>query len=128
VSEIVELDRERFEEMITRCDKMIIVEFYSNSCRNCMSMEPVYSSLSNEIGDKAVFCRVNAELHQEISMLYGIWSVTTFKFFCRRKPIGEIVGAVNKTILRNTIVDFAQWRDNCVRGATPISYDMTGFA
>jgi thioredoxin-like negative regulator of GroEL len=124
---IKELDREDFDEVINNCDQMVIVEFYTNSCPNCKTMEPIYTNLAQNMGDKATFCRVNAQLHQEIAMLYGVQSVPTFKFFCHRKPIGEIVGAVNKTILKNTIVDFGQWREKCFKGSTPISYDMTGY-
>lgn len=92
-----------------------------------MNMEPIFRSLAEEMGKKAQFCRVNAQLHQELAMMYGVQSVPTFKFFCHRKPIGEIVGAVNRTILKNTIVDFAQWRKKCEMGSTPMSYDMTGY-
>ena len=127
MKDIIELNREDFDEVINNCDQMVIVEFYTNSCPNCKTMEPIFTDLASKMGDKAAFCRVNARLHQEIAMLYGVQSVPTFKFFCHRKPIGEIVGAVNKTILKNTIVDFAQWRKKCFKGSTPISYDMTGY-
>lgn len=125
---ILELDSGSFEDVVTKCDKMVIIEFYTNDCPNCRAMEPTYQKLAEELDGKANFCRVNARLHQEIAMKYGVQSVPTFKFFCHRKPIGEIVGNVNKTILKNTIVDFAQWRMRCATGSTPMSYDMTGYA
>jgi thioredoxin-like negative regulator of GroEL len=125
--EIKELDRDTFDEIINHCEQMVIVEFYTNTCSNCKAMEPIYNELAGKLGEKATFCRINAQLHQDIAMLYGVQSVPTFKFYCHRKPIGEIVGAVNKTILKNTIVDFAQWRKKCVTGSTPMSYDMTGY-
>ena len=125
--EIIELERETFEDTINRCEQMVIVEFYTNNCPNCKGMEPIYRSLASDLEGKAIFCRVNAQLHQELAMIYGIQSVPTFMFFCHKKSIGGIVGAVNKTILKNTIIDFAQWRQQCAKGSTPISYDMTGY-
>lgn len=127
MNDVRELDKEQFDEVINKCDQMVIVEFYTNSCPNCQAMEPIYRELAQNVGSKAEFCRINAQLYQEVSMLYGVRSVPTFKFFCHKKPIGEIVGAVNKTVLMNTIVDFAQWKEKCYKGSTPMSYDMTGY-
>lgn len=124
---IEELDRESFEEVITRCEELVIVEFYTNSCPNCRAMGPIYAKLANEMGGKARFCRVNAQVHMELGMLYGVRAVPTFMFFCHKRPIGSLVGGVNETVLRNTIVDHAQHRQVCVTGSSPLSYDMTGY-
>ncbi len=125
---IEELDTEWFEEAIRAMEMLVIVEFYTNTCPNCKAMEPICRKVASDLAGKAYFSRVNAQGHIELAMRYGIQSVPTFKFLCRGRPVGEIVGAVNETLLRNTIVDMAQSRARCINSSTPLSYDMTGYA
>ncbi|MCU0798597.1 MAG: thioredoxin family protein [Candidatus Thermoplasmatota archaeon] len=125
---IEELDTEGFEKAVRAREMLMIVEFYTNSCPNCKAMEPIYRKVASDLAGKAYCARVNAQGHMELVMRYGIQSVPTFKFLCRGRPVGEIVGAVNETLLRNTIVDMAQNRAKCVNSATVLSYDLTGYA
>ena len=126
--EIVDLDTEEFEEATRTQQKLMIVEFYTNTCPNCKAMEPVFRKVAAMLEGKAFFARINAQGHMELAMRYGIKSVPTFKFLCRGMPVGEIVGTVNETLLRNTILDIAQNRARCVNSSTLLSYDMTGYA
>jgi thioredoxin 1 len=123
-----ELDGESFERVTSRCESLVVVMFYTNSCPNCKAIAPIYRKIAGELKDIARLTIVNAELHQEIAMRYGVMSVPTFKFFCHGNAIGEIVGGVNKTILRNTIRDFASYRFNCVSKSSKVVYEMTGYA
>jgi hypothetical protein len=41
--------------------------------------------------------------------------------------VGELVGAINTTILRNTIKDLIRHRNECVNKSTRISYEMDGY-
>ena len=127
-TDLIELDNDNFEKTTLRCENLVVVMFYTNSCPNCRAMEPIYRSVAAELKDIATSTIVNAQLHQEISMKFGIHSVPTFKFFCHGNPIGEIVGAVNRTILRNTIKDFASYRYHCVSKSSKVIYEMTGYA
>ncbi|MFW3146527.1 MAG: thioredoxin family protein [Thermoplasmatota archaeon] len=126
--EILELDKEKFEEITSRCENLIVVMFYTNSCPNCRAMEPIYRKISGELDGIATLTIVNANLHQDLAMRYGIYSVPTFKFFCRGQPIGELVGAMNRTLLRNTIKDFASMKHNCVTKSSKVVYELTGYA
>jgi thioredoxin-like negative regulator of GroEL len=127
-SEIKELDAESFEKLTSRCEELVVVMFFTNSCQNCKAMMPIYRKVAEELKGVAQLAMVNAQLHQEIAMTYGVRSVPTFKFFCHGHPTGEIVGGVNKTILRNTIKDFASYRHQCVSKSSKVIYEMTGYA
>ena len=124
---IKELDQESFSSLIEKTDKLVIVEFYTTTCPNCRAIEPVYQQLSKELQDKAEFTRVNAQFHAVLASSYGVRGVPTFKFFCKGRPVWEIVGAVNETILRNTIKDLIRHRLECVSRSTPLGFEFTGY-
>lgn len=126
-STIKELNDESFNKLLQDTDKFVAVMFYTTTCPNCRAIEPVYNDLSDELKRDAIFTKVNAEQNMSLAAQFGIMGVPTFKFFCNSKPIGEIVGAINTTILRNTIKDLIRHRTECVEKSTRINYEMDGY-
>ena len=111
---IEDLDPTSFEKVTGGTDRLVIVEFFNSACPSCQAIAPVYEALSKELGENAVFTRVNAQQNMEIAMRFGIMATPTFKFFCKGRPIGELVGSVNETLLRNTIKDLIRHRSECI--------------
>ena len=124
---IIELTSSSFHSIVQAHEKLVVVEFYTTTCPNCAAIEPVYEELAWELHRYASFARINAQVHVDVAQRFGILGVPTFKFFCKKRPIGDIVGAVNATILRNTIKDFIKHRTECASRSTPISYEMDGY-
>jgi thioredoxin 1 len=127
VSKVQELNDESFNKLLNDTDKFVSVMFYTTTCPNCRAIEPVYNDLSDELNRDAIFTKVNAEQNLGLAAQFGIMGVPTFKFFCNSKPIGELVGAINTTILRNTIKDLIRHKAECVAKSTRISYEMDGY-
>ncbi|UCG70275.1 MAG: thioredoxin [Thermoplasmata archaeon] len=124
---IKELDDKTFDELLSESDKLVIVEFYNTTCPNCRAIAPVYSELSQELQKEAVFTRINVEQNMKIAARYGVMGVPTFKFLCKERPVGEIVGSVNATMLRNTIKDYVRHRLECLSKSTSIVYELDGY-
>ena len=124
---IKELDDKSFDELLSDTDKLIIVEFYNTTCPNCRAIAPVYSELSQELQKEVVFTRINVEQNMKIAARYGVMGVPTFKFLCKERPVGEIVGSVNATMLRNTIKDYVRHRLECLSKSTSIVYELDGY-
>lgn len=125
---IEDLDATSFAKVTEGSDKLVIVEFFNNACPGCQAIAPVYAALSEELGENAEFTRVNAQQNMEIAMRYGIMATPTFKFFCKGRPIGELVGSVNETLLRNTIKDLLRHRSECISKSTKLVYEIDGYA
>lgn len=124
---IREIDEKEFVNILKKEDKLIIVQFYTNTCPNCAAIAPTYIKLSEELHKNAAFTKVNAEANQNLAMKYGILGVPTFKFFCSGQPVGELVGSINATLLRNTIKDYIRHRTECVSKTTPLVWEMDGY-
>jgi thiol-disulfide isomerase/thioredoxin len=122
-----DLSGTEFDKILDDSDDFIAVMFYTTTCPNCKAIDPVYSQLSNELAREGTFTKINTEQNTSIAIRYGIMGVPTFKFFCKKQPVGELVGAINTTILRNTIKDLIRHRNECVNKSTRISYEMDGY-
>jgi thioredoxin-like negative regulator of GroEL len=125
---IRDLGGNEFDETINETDKLVIVQFYTTTCPNCKAVAPVYSKLSSEHDLDAVFAQLNVENNAAIASRYGVMGVPTFKFFCKGNPIGELVGAINATLLRNTIKDLIRHRNECYSKSTKIAYEIDGYS
>jgi len=124
---IKELNRKEFTEVIKESEKLVIVEFYSDNCSACKAIAPTYRQLSEELEKFALFTQLNIVNNIQLSQQLGVMGTPTFKFFCGGRTIGEIVGAINATILRNTIKDFLRHKNECLSKSTPINYEMDGY-
>jgi thioredoxin 1 len=122
-----ELDPSSFVKALDMGDRLVIVEFYTSTCSNCAALAPIYEALSVELDREAAFTRLNANSHPALAAQYGIMGVPTIKFFCRGRPIGDIVGEVNSTVLRNTIKDFIRHRLECVSTSTALGPEIDGY-
>ena len=125
---VKDINERTFLETIKASDKLVVVEFYLTTCPNCIAIAPVYEALSKELQDKAVFTKINAQENMGVSSQYGIMATPTFKFFCKEQPIGELVGAVNETMLRNTIKDLIRHRSECTSKSTKLIFEIDGYA
>jgi thioredoxin-like negative regulator of GroEL len=124
---IKDLNEVAFDKILKSSENLIIVEFVTSTCPNCQAIAPVYSQLSEELHKNATFGRVNAEMNSGLATRYGVLGVPTFKFFCAGRPIGELVGSINATLLRNTIKDYIRHKNECVSKSTPLVYEIDGY-
>ncbi len=126
-AELMELDTKSFDPHLKKVDRPLVVMFYTDRCPNCAAIAPVYRTLADELDAHAVFARLNAQRSPVIASRYGVMGVPTFKIFCDGRPISELVGGVNETLLRNTIKDVVRHRTECISRSTPVNYEMDGY-
>ncbi len=121
-----EIDEMEFERLTKESSKLVVVEFYLTTCPHCVEIAPVYEEISQELRDEAIFTKIDAQANMRLSSRFGIIGTPTFKFFCKEQQIGELVGAVNGTVLRNTIRDIMRHQIACAAGRKMV-YEMDGY-
>ena len=57
-----------------------IIDFYADWCGPCKMVAPILEELSNEYEGQLVVYKVNTEIEQELSSVFGIRSIPTFLF------------------------------------------------
>jgi|SRR6185312_11186956 len=57
-----------------------IIDFYADWCGPCKMVAPVLEDLSNEYESRLVIYKVNTDVEQELSAVFGIQSIPTILF------------------------------------------------
>lgn len=61
-------------------NKPAIIDFYADWCGPCKMVAPVLEELSEEYKDELVIYKVNTDIEQELSAVFGIQSIPSFLF------------------------------------------------
>jgi len=125
---IVELDDTTWEATVEKGDKPVVVMFYSDTCPYCKQIEPYFFEYANDFKGKIVFARINIVNSLTIPSRYGVMGTLTFKFFCKSRPVYELVGAMDSALLKKAIVENLEHGEKCVKNATWLAPDLTSYA
>ncbi len=124
---VIDIDESTFDEVVNSTDELVIVEFYLANCPVCAQVAPIFEMLSNELKQDAIFGRVDAQSNLQLSLRFEVVGTPTFKFFCKDKLIGEVIGGINETMFRNTVKDMIQHKLACASQEKKSSFEMDGY-
>lgn len=80
-----------------------IIDFYADWCGPCKMVAPILEQLSNEYEGKVIIYKVDTEVEQELSAVFGIRSIPTFLFIpMQGKPMLQ-PGALPKNVFEKVI-------------------------
>jgi thioredoxin-like negative regulator of GroEL len=124
---LAEVTDRTWEKAVEREEKPVAVMFYSPACAFCHQMEPYFRTYAGEFREAAVFLKINIVANPWTAERYGVRSTPTFKFFCSKKPVQELVGAVYPALLRRVVEDVLEHGNECAKNSTAIDYEITGY-
>lgn len=124
---VVELDDKTWEKAVEKGDKPVVVMFSSPTCPYCRQMKPSFEEYASEYKDKVIFAEVDITKSQTIAARYGVMGTPTFKFFCKGKPVNELVGAVYPAILKKTVEVSLEHGSQCAENTTWVDSSITGY-
>lgn len=123
-----DIGQSEFDSVIEKSqNKLVVVEFYTETCPNCAAMVPVYEEVAKNMSRDADFFTVNASANQELALRFGVMGVPAFKFFCNGKEVAGTVGETNVTALTNTVKDLVKYGTQCISKSTILKYEMDGY-
>lgn len=99
----VKADNNTFDNEISEGGKLVIADFYSDSCIPCKRMSPLLAELEEEFADSVKFVKLNINFDAETAEKYEVTAVPTLVFFKNGEEQTRIVGAVKKAELIDTI-------------------------
>jgi thioredoxin 1 len=73
-------------------DQLVVVYFSSTNCPPCKKVSPLFEELSEEFGDKIVFCKVNVDENPASASKYQVTGWPTFLFLKKGEKVLEVVG------------------------------------
>ena len=80
-----------------------IIDFYADWCGPCKMVAPVLEELAEEYKDQLVIYKVNTDLEQELSAVFGIQSIPSFLFIDRNGEPSLQPGAFPKHVFKKVI-------------------------
>ena len=103
MSSIISITRHNFEAEVLQATKPLVIDVFATWCGPCQHMEPYFSELSLELGDKYNFGKINIDEARDIAIDFGVMSVPTFLFLKQGDLIAQEVGYMSKEQLKELI-------------------------
>jgi thioredoxin len=80
-----------------------IIDFYADWCGPCKTVAPILEDLSKEYEGKLLIYKVDTDIEQELSAVFGIQSIPTLLFIDANGKPAMQAGAYPKHVLKKVI-------------------------
>lgn len=98
----VKANGETFETEIAESGKLVIADFYSDSCVPCKRMSPLLAE-AEEQRENVKLVKLNINFDADTAVKYGVSAVPTLIFFKDGNEVFRLTGAVKKAELEAAI-------------------------
>ena len=99
----VRANKDTFESEVNEAGKLVIADFYSDSCVPCKRMSPLLAETEEENPESIKLVKLNINFDGETAQKYNVTSVPTLVFFKDGAEKARLAGAVKKAQLTETI-------------------------
>lgn len=99
LSNVIELNADNAQTLISSIPTILIVDFYAEWCGPCKTLKPIFETVAGELKNKYAFAKINVDTCQEVAKNYGISSLPTIAIMSGGKIIEKIVGLQTKEAL-----------------------------
>ena len=97
------LDTESFDNVVTDSKTPVVVDFWADWCSPCKSMEPMLEEVSDLIGGRLKFVKVNVDNNRDLAIRYQVKSLPTLLVFQEGRPVDAITGVPPRFNLMNRL-------------------------
>ena len=101
----IEVTDDTFESEVISSDLPVLVDFWAEWCAPCKMIAPIVEDLAVEYDGKVKFAKMDIDSNTNVPSSFGIRSIPTLLIFKDGGPVGQIVGAVPKTVLKSRLED-----------------------
>ena len=96
MTEIIDLNKENFDETIKSSKTTVIVDFWAEWCGPCKMLTPILEEISIDLNGKLLVTKVNLDDNQELAMRYSIRSIPSILLFKDGELIDTKIGLASK--------------------------------
>ena len=93
---VKELTSNDFKTEVLESDSKVLVDFCAEWCGPCKVIAPVIEELALDYDGKVKFGKLNVDDHNQVASEYGVRSIPTLLVFKNGAVVNQIVGAVPK--------------------------------
>lgn len=99
----VEITDATFDDEVVNSDTPVVVDFWAEWCGPCKMIAPIVEELAGEYDGKVKFTKMDVDSNPKTPMQFGIRGIPTLLIFNEGKAVGQIVGALPKTMLKQRV-------------------------
>ncbi len=99
----VHVEDATFEEEVTKSSTPVVVDFWADWCAPCKMIAPIVEDLAEELDGKVKFAKLDVDNNPKVAMQFSIRSIPTLLIFKDGKPVGQVIGAVPKAVLKKRV-------------------------
>ncbi|PKQ60438.1 thiol reductase thioredoxin [Labilibaculum filiforme] len=86
-------------ENLLKEDKVIMLDFYADTCPPCQAIMPIVEKLADEYKGKIDIQKVDVHKFPDLRTKYGIGSIPTLLFIKKSEIVDKTVGVVAESVL-----------------------------
>ena len=90
--EVLNINRNNFEQEVMNSDKPVLVYFYAAWCGPCKMLSPVIDEIARERSDIKV-AKVNVDDHADLAAKYRVYSIPTLMVIKNGQVYNKSMGA-----------------------------------
>ena len=92
-----------FEAEVIGADVPVLVDFWADWCAPCKMIAPIVEQLAEEYDGKVKFAKLDVDSNPTVASTFGIRSIPTLLIFKGGSPVGQVIGAVPKAVLKSRL-------------------------
>ena len=101
---VPELTNGEFEEFTKK--GLVFIDFFAEWCMPCIMMAPIIDELSEKLGNKVKFGKVNVGDNESLARKFNVSSIPNFVLFKDGKQVDQFGAAMSSEELENKLRKF----------------------
>lgn len=93
---VMELDQQRFNELVNHGEKPVLVDFWAPWCVYCRRIAPAYEKIAQQYADRLVVAKVNIDENPDLARQERIEVIPTLVLYHKGEALGSIVAPESK--------------------------------
>ena len=103
MSELINLNKESFEKVVSSGNKTLMIDFWATWCGPCKALGPILDEISSEMSDVVDIYKVNIDENTDLAQEHGVRSIPTILVYKNGNLSETLVGLQTKDDLIKTI-------------------------